>query len=305
MKFKSSYLYIFLTLIFSSIFIYFVTRAFQGNFIFPNEVSIGFLSLKFYGLILLGSILVSAFVFEKLLKEYPGKLKHLQKFDIYEALVWVVIPGIIFARIIYYLSFINDYYQGSFAEIYKIWEGGMSIFGAIIGGILGMVLYLKRSKIKLFPIIDLVFISVPLGHAIGRWANFVNQEIYGPPTNLPWKMYVSLEHRKGIPLEYQQYSFFHPLFLYEFILNLILFGLLYFLYKKKKDRPAGFFVALYLIGYGLIRFVMEFPRFDPADIFGLSIAQIISLIMIIGGILYFVFKFKSLEGSTSQKLSRS
>ncbi len=250
-------------------FIYIVSLSFSGKIEIPNEIAIGDIRFRLYGIIVVFSVLVSAIVFEKIAGKIP-------KFDIYEALIWAMIPGIIFARIFY---FIQNIPTSDLSEIYKLWNGGLSIFGAIVGSIIGLIIYLRRTKIKLFPVLDIVFITIPLGHAIGRWANFINQEIYGPTTNLPWKMYV-----KG--------AFYHPLFLYEFILNLFLFGLLFFLFKQKKKRFDGFFISIYLVGYGVIRFFMEFLRTDPKIYLNLSAAQYISMVMILVGSGYLIFKSK-------------
>lgn len=270
---------------------YFVVRAFRGDIVIPNQIHLGFFSIRFYGLIILAAVFAGATFLEKVMKEYQlaekGFEKVLKKFDVSEVIIWAVIPGIIFARVFYYFSFIDEYYGGQITEIYKIWNGGLSIFGAAIGGVLGVVLYLRKNKISLFPVIDFLFIALPLGHAIGRWGNFLNKEIFGPPTNLPWKMFVPLENR---PFEHFTSEYFHPLFLYEFILNLGVFGFLYFLFKKQPKRFQGFFLSIYIVLYGLIRFFMEFLRFDPTLKFGLSVAQLASLLMILAGGVYFSYK---------------
>lgn len=279
--------YFWVGLVLALIFVYVIVLAFGGVINIPGEIILGSLHFRFYGLILLGSILVAAYVFTKLLENLAKKdkklKKQLKKFDIYEMLIWIIIPGIVFARVFYYFSFINEYYGGSLSEIFKVWNGGLSIFGAVIGGILGLILYLKRMKISLFPLLDLIFIVLPLGHAFGRWANFLNQEIFGPPTKLPWKMFVRIENR---PFKFIDKEFFHPLFLYEFILNLFTFGFLYYLFKKKVKRFNGYFISIYLILYGLIRLFIEFLRFDPVVYLNLSVAQFVSLGMILGGAIF-------------------
>ena len=288
--------------ILAAIWTYFVVLAFQGKIEIPKAIVIGDFQFRIYGIVLAASVLISASVFEKLAGSYAKRDKNfsksLQRFDIYEALIWAIIPGIIFARVVYFLS--NLSVESNLSDIYKIWEGGVSIFGGVMGGVFGIIIYLKKSKLKTFPILDLMFITVPLGHAIGRWANFINQEIYGPPTNLPWKMYISPTSRVGLSGEYAGADYFHPLFLYEFILNLLLFGILYFFFKKGRKRVSGFFISVYCIGYGLIRFFIEFLRFDPKVLWGFSAAQFISLAMMIGGTGYLIYKrqlfYKSLAG---------
>jgi phosphatidylglycerol:prolipoprotein diacylglycerol transferase len=284
------------------VFVYVVSLAFLGDVNIPSEIKLGSIRIRFYGIIILLSVIASSLMFDNFLKKRIGASsslgKKVKRFDIYEMLTWAVIPGVILARVVYYLSFINEYYGGSFIDLFKIWNGGLSIFGALIGGVLGIIIYLKVYKIPLFPILDLVFIVIPLGHAIGRWANFVNQEIFGPPTNLPWKMYISLENR---PLEYINKEFFHPLFLYEFFLNLFIFWLMFYLYKIQPKRMNGFFIALYLVMYGLVRFAIEFLRFDPKGLFGLSVAQYISAFMLFAGLFWLVYNKMILRLSLSGK----
>ena len=294
MKFlKSKFFLIPIGLLLVGVIAYMTALAFRGDITIPNMIVIGDLQFRIYGIILVISILASSAVLEKLFhvaQDKDKKLKALfEKFDIYEVLLWSIIPGIVFARIFYFLSNIENY--DNFLDIVKVWQGGMSIFGAVVGGAIGVLLYLKKTKLKAFPILDLVFITIPFGHALGRWANFINQEIYGPPTNLPWKMYVAPINRAGIPSQYVSSDFFHPLFLYEFFLNLLLFGVLILFFKKGSQKFNGFFIALYGLGYGLIRFFMEFLRFDPKILFGLSVAQYISLFMIFVSCGFLFYKF--------------
>ncbi|MBN1915816.1 prolipoprotein diacylglyceryl transferase [Candidatus Dojkabacteria bacterium] len=293
---KRNFAYLFfLILFFLGVYgMYIIALAFAGKIEIPKGIMLGRVQFRFYGMIIVLSVLISAVIFERL----AGKLaktdqkfrKETRKFDIYEALIWIIIPGVLLGRIFYFVQ--NASMSGVFPEIYKVWDGGLSIFGGVLGGVLGIIIYLKRSKINTFPTLDHVFIAIPLGHAVGRWANFINQEIYGLPTNLPWKMYISPENKVGIAPEFVGEKFYHPLFLYEFILNLVLFGVLYFLFKAKNKRFDGFFISVYLVGYGLIRFFIEFLRLDPKVFLGLSVAQYISVVMVVSGTVVLVLKLR-------------
>jgi len=293
MKFLKSKLFLApLALVAAAVIIYTTTLAFRGEILIPNMIRIGDLQFRIYGIILMLSVLASAGVLERIFKIAVERNENLkktfEKFDFYEVLLWSIIPGIIFARIFYFLSNIENY--ENFVDVIKVWQGGMSIFGAIIGGVIGILIYLKRAKIPVFPILDYIFIVIPFGHALGRWANFINQEIYGPPTDLPWKMYVAPAFRTGIPAQYASSDFFHPLFLYEFLLNLLLFGILFLFFKKGTKKFNGFFIATYALGYGIVRFIIEFLRFDPKVLVGLSVAQIVSLLMVFVSIGFLIYK---------------
>ena len=143
--------------------------------------------------------------------------------------------------------------------------------------------------------LDLTAVVIPLAQSIGRFGNFFNKELYGSPTRLPWGMYIPLEYR---PDTYINNDVFHPLFIYESISNILLFSLLFLLFKGKnvlgikkwylRDEgsgplPDGFFVGLYFIGYGIIRFLIEFLKIDIWWFFGLNMAQVICFGFILGG----------------------
>lgn len=176
-----------------------------------------------------------------------------------DGLWWALIPGIIGARL-YHVIDLQEYYFSNPLQIIKVWEGGLGIWGAIIGGLIGIVYFCRIRKLDLLQILDIAVVGVPLAQAIGRWGNFFNKELYG---------------KNG-----------EPLFLYESCLNLILFGLMLWLSYRKLKK--GFLFATYLIGYGVIRMYLE--TFRPNEIIwtfsGVPVAQIVSLLAIgLGGFL--------------------
>jgi len=188
-----------------------------------------------------------------------------------QLLIWVLTGGILGTRVYHVIEYWS-YYQQDPITILKIWQGGLGIWGGVIGGLATTLAfyYLKgrKEKIKLKDLLDIVTVGVPLGQAIGRWGNFFNKEIYGKVTNLPWGWYIEATGEKH-----------HPLFLYESLLNLILF---LFLWQKSKDKKtkSGDVLAIYLMGYGTIRFCLEWLRSEDMrwEVGGVPTAVILAVI---------------------------
>lgn len=229
-----------------------------------------------YGLSISIAIFVSIKVAEKIIEK--------ENEDILWGLsLWAIVIGIISARLYHVLDYFDLYFKSP-VKIFYIWDGGLGILGAILGGAIGISAYLKLRGKKILPWLDLISVVMPLGQSIGRWGNFFNKEIFGKPTTLPWGIYISPEKR---PLMFFQNEKFHPLFIYESILNLILFTFLYKIYKGKHNKlKSGFFMSIYLLGYSVIRFSLEFLRIDPwttqlSPSLTLNVAQTISILLII------------------------
>jgi phosphatidylglycerol:prolipoprotein diacylglycerol transferase len=189
-----------------------------------------------------------------------------------------VIAGIVGARL-YHVIDLYTYYFRFPIEILYIWQGGLGIIGAIIGGLIGLLYFLRKRKLKVMFWTDLVIVSLPLAQAIGRLGNYFNKENFGTPTALPWGQFIQKERR---PAAYTESEYFHPVYFYEAILNLILFGILYYLYKSKKiTLGSGTMFYTYLIGYSLIRLGLELLRVNVFSIAGLNVAQVISILVIL------------------------
>jgi len=180
----------------------------------------------------------------------------------------------------------NPYFQDP-VKILQIWKGGLGIPGGLLSGALTLWLYTKIKK-QSFPLwADIIMPAVLLGQAIGRWGNFVNQELYGLPTNVPWSIYISPENRTG---EYLDYSNFHPLFLYESILNILGCILLLWITRKyKHNLIPGDITFGYFVIYPSIRFILEFIRVDSSKIGAINANQtlmaIVALLSVIALIL--------------------
>lgn len=217
-----------------------------------------------YGLLIsIGSI--AAFF----ISEGAAKRRKLNLSIFYKTVNYTIILGIIGARLYHVIDY-WEIYRNYPLLIPQIWQGGLAIYGALIGGGLGIYCSLALSGIRKGDILkwlDVAVLGLPLAQAVGRWGNFFNRELYGIETALPW----------GIVMKGKKY---HPLFLYESILNLILFGLLMFLERRKNPKKGTIF-SLYLLGYGTIRFLLEFLRLRSWTFAGINVAQFISVLMII------------------------
>ncbi len=238
--------------------------------------------MNFYGFLIALGILIAIFVVEKFRKNKPFEIG-ISVFDIFP---WIVIPGIIGARIYHMISF-RPYYKQNPGEIFLIWQGGLGIFGALVGGVLGLFLFAKFTKLTrkdFLKLVDVICLSLPLAQAIGRWGNFLNEELYGLPTKLPWGIFISPENR--LP-GYENFSRFHPLFLYESFWDLAIFLILI---KNKDKLKNGKLFLLYLFLYCLGRFWLEFLRIDSWLVGKFRINQLISLVLIFFSIFFLINK---------------
>ena len=206
-----------------------------------------------------------------------------EKFDNY--VTYLVIGIIIGGRLGYIIFYNFNYYINNFFDIFKVWEGGMSFHGGLIGIIVASILFSKKNNQDSFLYMDLVSLVAPIGIFFGRLANFINSELYGTPTDIPWAVtFIQVDNLSR-----------HPSQLYEAILEgVILFIIL--MYFKNKDylKKPGLISGLFLIFYSLFRFFIEFVRVPDEQlgylIFELSMGQIISLIFFVIGIILFYFK---------------
>ncbi|MDO4594208.1 MAG: prolipoprotein diacylglyceryl transferase [Tissierellia bacterium] len=230
------------------------------------------INIYWYAIIIITGILISAYIAKKefIRYGYDGDF-------IYDFLI-VMLPSAIICARIWYVVFEWDYYKLNPSQIINIRAGGLAIHGGIIGALIASYFFSKKRNIQLIDLADVVFPSVALGQAIGRWGNFMNMEAYGYPTNLPWAMEIN-----GVGV--------HPTFLYESIGDLLIFIFLYL--RRKKNVNRGSQTALYLIFYGILRFFVEGLRTDSLYILGLRTAQLMSLLFIIIGIILFI-KSKSM-----------
>jgi phosphatidylglycerol:prolipoprotein diacylglycerol transferase len=233
----------------------------------PILLQIGPLTLRWYGILIVTGIMLAAWVGARYVERHGQKGD-----DLWDLLLWVLIPGLIGARL--YYVFIQSprgpdglgYYLANPWAILQIWSGGIHIFGAFIFGGIAIVLYTRWRKLPMLTFLDGIALGLPLGQAVGRWANFINQELYGPPTTLPWGLRVDTFARVAPYNDLAAYpdsARFHPLFLYESLWNFVGFGLIFWLSRRfeRALRPGDIFL-LYIIWYPTGRFFIEFLRTD-------------------------------------------
>lgn len=242
----------------------------------PGEIAFNILGFPvyYYGVILAVAIFVGVYTADFLYKKYYDKISYILDFT-----PFMIILGILGARL-YYCVVNYSYYIAHPFEIFNIRQGGLSIHGMIIVGIVSLYMFSKIYKISFLKLADVFLCGTALAQSIGRWGNFFNSEAFGTPTDLPWKLYIPLSHR---PVEYINFEYFHPTFLYESILDFCIFLVLLFMFKK--GAREGCIACSYLILYACVRVFVEYLRVDSVmDIAGLPVAQVVSLLLLIVGI---------------------
>jgi len=195
--------------------------------------------------------------------------------------IWLVVGAIPCARFYYVLFEWPRFQTQPWYKVFAIWEGGIAIHGAIIGGAIAATIFCKRQQISTWLMADIFMPAVILGQAIGRWGNFFNSEAFGSPTDLPWKLLIPINRR---PPEFVNESYFHPTFLYESLWNLGVFGILMFTFLRFPKLRTGTITMIYAIAYSLGRFWIEGLRTDSLMVGQLRTAQMISLGLISAGI---------------------
>jgi len=231
--------------------------------------------IYFYGILIMLGVIAAAFM-----SRMEAKRRGLDAELVWDVLFWVVLAGIIGARIWHILTpppsmveqgITTQYYLTHPLDMLNIRAGGLGISGAVIGGALALWLYLRKRKMSFTAWVDVVAPGLALAQAIGRWGNFFNQEVYGAQTSLPWKIYIDQAHR--LP-GYTDISYYHPLFLYESLWNLACMFFLLWLGRRFLDhlKPGDVFLT-YLIAYSFGRFFLDFLRLDASQLGGINANQ--------------------------------
>lgn len=252
-------------------------HVFSGSWIAPQFFSIGSLTIHYYGITMALAVGAAWWLASKRALQYG-----LAQEQVDTVSVWLVFGGLVGARLYHVLSSWQYYWQYPLESI-KIWHGGLSIFGALIGGFIVLLVFVSRKaqrsgsvveasgaptqhySFNILHLLDWLAPTVLLGQIIGRFGNFFNYEAFGYPTNLPWKMFVPEYFR---PSNFLSASYFHPLFLYEALGNaVILLGLLYFFRPARRVKsswrmPAGALFFSYLLLYNVLRYAIEHLRID-------------------------------------------
>ena len=271
----------------------------------PNILKIGSFQLRYYGMMYLCAfVTVYALTIYRLKHEsFPYTADHIQSF-----LVWAVLGVLVGGRLGYVVFYGWGYYSTHLLEIILPFDfsrgirftgiSGMSYHGGFIGVALGTLIFCRRNRINFWRFVDLICPAIPLGYTFGRIGNFLNGELYGRVTTVPWGMYFPMDatHRLRHPSQLYE-AFFEGIFLF-----IILWSV------RKRRRFDGFLFTLYLIGYGTVRFLIEFVR-QPDPQLGfvlgpLSMGQVLCLLMILTGVFVMIFKGGGKTEKNSQKKRR-
>ena len=248
----------------------------------PGEaLDIGSLHLQLYGVCVLLGFFVWVLVTARLWQRGGG--------DGIEA-AWACLlaaPVAFIGARLYHV--ITDYgvYSANPTGIFDVAQGGLSIFGAVAGGIFALVFYANVRGWPIATFLDCAIVGIPLAQAIGRWGNYFNQELFGRPTDLPWGLHVDEAFR---PYGYATYEQFHPVFLYESVLDVGIFIALGLLWRPLHERfRPGCIVGAYLILYGVVRVLMELLRSDPSNMIGpFRLNLVVAVLVLLTGALILI-----------------
>ncbi len=244
--------------------------------------ALGPLFIRFYGIILMLGAVAGGWLATVEVKR-RGKDPEM----VWDLLVYLIIGGVIGARLWHIFTpppssiaqgFTTEFYLTHPLDAVAIWKGGLGIPGVIVGGLVALWMYARRNKaIRFVDWTDIAAPSLALGQAIGRWGNFFNQELYGAPTDLPWKIYIDPAHR--LP-GFENVAYYHPLFGYESLLNLgNMLLLLWLMRRYRGSLRRGDICNVYLIVYPLIRFSLDFLRLDASRVLTININQTLSAVV--------------------------
>ena len=247
-----------------------------------QNLEIGSFSLHIYGLLIgLGLMLAIVYAWKR------SKQFGIKNDDITDGVLWIVPFAILCARL-YYCIFQWDSYKDDPISILYIWNGGLAIYGGVIGAVIGIAVYCRIKKIKMAALLDLVLLGFLIGQAIGRWGNFFNREAYGAETEIFIRMGLFKDADGGYS---HTMHYFHPTFLYESLWNTAGFVLLHFLSKKR--QYDGQIALGYIAWYGLGRTCIEGLRTDSLMLGDLRISQILAGVTAIGAVItLFVLSMK-------------
>lgn len=249
--------------------------------------------VAWYGIIIACGMIIAFF-----LALSRAKREGIKSDDMIDLALFVLITSIIGARL-YYVAFEFDSFLvtgngfwgnlgGTLLNIIRIWDGGLGFYGGLIFGFFTVLIISKRKKIRFPVLIDTVSPSLILAQAIGRWGNFMNAEAYGTETTLPWRMGIKEIKAGGL---YSSYMEVHPTFLYESLWNLIGFGIMMLLYRKKKFNGQIFY--FYMMWYGFGRFFIEGLRTDSLYLFGdVRVSQVVAVLTFAAGLALTVVMWK-------------
>jgi phosphatidylglycerol---prolipoprotein diacylglyceryl transferase len=262
----------------------------------PIIFSIGHIHLRWYSLIVMTAIMVGLFIAAK-----EAARKGFREDDIYENAIWIVFAGILGARLFHVIDhWPNEFASNPISAIY-IWDGGLAIWGGVLGGLAGLAVLAWHKSWKLSRLLDAFVPGVVLGQAVGRVACIITGDTVGKPTTGPLGLAYSSPNAMAPKLG----VYYTPIPIYEIIVNLVIFGILWALHKKR--FPDGALSLIYMILYSIGRFFISFASSYQLDAFGLTQAQIISILVLVVSLpllafVYHRYEKQLLNSSNLQKI---
>jgi phosphatidylglycerol:prolipoprotein diacylglycerol transferase len=256
-------------------------------------------TIYYYGIILMTGALTGGWLASK----EAARRGHDSEL-VWDLMIWLIVAGIIGARLWHVFTpspsliaqgIDTTYYLTHPLDLLNLRRGGLGIPGAVIGGTLALYFFARKRQMNFIEWIDICAPSLALGQAIGRWGNYFNQELYGGPTTLPWKILIEPAHR--LP-GFENQAYYHPLFLYESLWNLANMGLLIWLTRQHSARlKTGDIFLTYLVIYPTGRFLLDFLRLDASLLGGLNANQTIMAIVAILAALTLAWRHRPLKQS--------
>lgn len=259
----------------------------------PIFINIGNIQIYWYSIILFIAFLLGALLALKEAEKY-----NISKDFMYN-LFFYLVPVVLIGARLYFVLFHLDYYSNNLIDIFKVWEGGLAIHGGIIAGIIFVTYYTKKHNVNTLKITDILVVSLVIGQALGRWGNFFNSEAHGPVTTVT---HLHNIHLPNFVIEgmYINGNYYIPTFFYESLWCLIGFIMLLLIRRSNKIK-IGQLTSIYLVWYGLIRIFIEKMRTDSLMLGNLKMAQLVSILMIIVGIIMFIKLKNNLKYNDKEK----
>ncbi|MEW6028926.1 MAG: prolipoprotein diacylglyceryl transferase [Chloroflexota bacterium] len=268
--------------------------------IFSFEIGSLTITLRWYGVLVMLGVVVAGLAAERELKRRGENTDH-----IWNALVWVLPIGIVGARLWYVANATlggNPYYMDNPLQILNIPQGGLHFFGGLLFGAVALIVFLRRNSLDLWLFLDSIAPVTLIGQAVARPANFINQELYGQPTTLPWGIPISAEHRippySDLSLYPEETTRFHPTFAYEMVWNFAAAGLLLWAVRRYPERfKPGAVVGWWLVLAGVGRVLVEFFRPDQPVVPGTSFtySALVSALMAVAGLFMLLSRYGILK----------
>jgi phosphatidylglycerol:prolipoprotein diacylglycerol transferase len=264
---------------------YFLHKVFSGAWILPQFFQFGPLTVHYYGIFLSLGIFFGYWLARKRMSYYG-----LTEAEADNIIFWLIIGSFVGARLYHVVSDLGFYIHHPLQSL-EVWKGGLSIYGALLGGVAALFVYRKILHLKssVLDILDWLAPSLALGQIIGRFGNLFNYELYGYPTGLPWKMFVPEEFRSA---GFENRNYFHPLFLYEAIGNALI---LFFLLKILKIKTSGLLFFWYLLLYNSLRFFLEFLRIESVFVGHFRQNAAVSLLLALFSAAFLLYFYKNAQ----------